>query len=31
MSHFRFAGAGFVSGRFSGHRNTIWTMQFGKR
>jgi uncharacterized protein YkwD len=31
MSHFRYAGAGFVAGRFRGHRNTIWTMQFGKR
>jgi uncharacterized protein YkwD len=31
MSQFRFAGAGFVSGRFRGHRDTIWTMQFGRR
>lgn len=31
MSQFRFAGAGFTSGRFHGHRSTIWTMQFGRR
>jgi uncharacterized protein YkwD len=30
MSQFRFAGAGFVSGRFHGQRTTIWTMQFGR-
>ena len=30
MSQFRFAGAGFVSGRFHGHRDTIWTMHFGR-
>ena len=30
MSQFKFAGAGFVSGRFNGHRDTIWTMHFGK-
>ena len=30
MSTFRFAGAGFVSGRFNGHRDTIWTMHFGR-
>jgi uncharacterized protein YkwD len=29
MSQFKFAGAGFVSGRFRGHRDTIWTMHFG--
>jgi uncharacterized protein YkwD len=27
---FRFAGAGFVSGRFHGHRTTIWVMHFGR-
>jgi uncharacterized protein YkwD len=31
MSQFKVAGAGFVSGRFNGHRDTIWTMQFGRR
>jgi uncharacterized protein YkwD len=31
MSDFKVAGAGFVSGRFQGHRDTIWTMQFGRR
>jgi uncharacterized protein YkwD len=31
MSQFKVAGAGFVSGRFRGHRDTIWTMQFGRR
>ena len=31
MSQFRFAGAGFASGRFQGHKDTIWTMQFGRR
>jgi uncharacterized protein YkwD len=31
MSTFKFAGAGFVSGNFHGHRNTIWTMHFGRR
>lgn len=30
MGTFKFAGAGFVSGRFHGHRNTIWTMHFGR-
>jgi uncharacterized protein YkwD len=30
MSQFKFAGAGFVSGRFNGHRDTIWTMHFGR-
>jgi len=28
---FRFAGAGFVTGRFHGHRTTIWVMHFGRR
>jgi uncharacterized protein YkwD len=31
MSQFKFAGAGYVSGRFHGHRDTIWTMHFGRR
>ncbi|MEA2409936.1 MAG: Cysteine-rich secretory protein family [Thermoleophilaceae bacterium] len=31
MSQFKFAGAGFVSGRFHGQRDTIWTMHFGRR
>ena len=31
MSQFKFAGAGFASGRFHGHRDTIWTMHFGRR
>jgi uncharacterized protein YkwD len=31
MSAFKFAGAGFVSGRFHGQRETIWTMHFGRR
>ena len=30
MRQFKFAGAGFVSGRFRGRRNTIWTMHFGR-
>ena len=30
MSQFKFAGAGFASGRFHGHRDTIWTMHFGR-
>jgi uncharacterized protein YkwD len=30
MSQFKLAGAGFVSGRFHGHRDTIWTMHFGR-
>jgi uncharacterized protein YkwD len=30
MRQFKFAGAGFVSGRFRGHRDTIWTMHFGR-
>jgi uncharacterized protein YkwD len=29
MSQFKLAGAGFVSGMFQGHRDTIWTMHFG--
>jgi uncharacterized protein YkwD len=28
---FRFAGAGFVTGSFHGHRTTIWVMHFGRR
>jgi uncharacterized protein YkwD len=31
MSTFKFAGAGFASGSFNGHRDTIWTMHFGRR
>jgi uncharacterized protein YkwD len=31
MSQFKLAGAGFVSGRFHGHKDTIWTMHFGRR
>jgi uncharacterized protein YkwD len=31
MSTFKMAGAGFVTGRFHGHRDTIWTMHFGRR
>jgi uncharacterized protein YkwD len=31
MGHFKFAGAGFASGSFKGHRDTIWTMHFGRR
>jgi uncharacterized protein YkwD len=30
MRQFKFAGAGFASGRFHGHRDTIWTMHFGR-
>ena len=30
MSQFKFAGAGFASGRFHGHRETLWTMHFGR-
>jgi uncharacterized protein YkwD len=31
MSTFKMAGAGFVTGRFHGHRETIWTMHFGRK
>jgi uncharacterized protein YkwD len=31
MSTFKLAGAGFVTGNFQGHRDTIWTMHFGRR
>jgi uncharacterized protein YkwD len=31
MSAFKMAGAGFVSGRFHGYNDTIWTMHFGRR
>ena len=31
MSTFKMAGAGFVTGRFHGHRDTIWTMHFGRK
>ncbi len=31
MRQFKFAGAGFASGRFHGRRDTIWTMHFGRR
>jgi len=31
MSTFKLAGAGFVTGRFHGHRSTIWTMHFGRK
>jgi uncharacterized protein YkwD len=27
---FRYAGAGYVTGRFRGHKATIWTMHFGR-
>ena len=30
-SSFKMAGAGYVTGRFHGHRSTIWTMHFGRR
>jgi uncharacterized protein YkwD len=30
MSTFKLAGAGYVSGRFQGHEETIWTMHFGR-
>jgi uncharacterized protein YkwD len=30
MGQFKFAGAGFASGNFRGHRDTIWTMHFGR-
>jgi uncharacterized protein YkwD len=30
MRQFKFAGAGFTSGRFHGRRDTIWTMHFGR-
>jgi uncharacterized protein YkwD len=29
-SAFRYAGAGSASGRFGGHKSTIWTMHFGR-
>jgi uncharacterized protein YkwD len=28
---FTYIGAGYVTGRFFGHRNTIWTVHFGRR
>ena len=28
---FRFAGVGLATGRFHGHRSTIWVMHFGRR
>jgi uncharacterized protein YkwD len=31
MRQFRMAGAGFATGRFHGHRCTIWTMHFGRK
>jgi uncharacterized protein YkwD len=31
MRQFKFAGAGFASGRFNGRRDTLWTMHFGRR
>jgi uncharacterized protein YkwD len=31
MRTFKLAGAGFVSGRFHGYKDTIWTMHFGRR
>jgi uncharacterized protein YkwD len=31
MRQFKMAGAGFITGRFHGHRDTIWTMHFGRR
>jgi uncharacterized protein YkwD len=31
MREFKLAGAGFVSGRFHGYKDTIWTMHFGRR
>jgi uncharacterized protein YkwD len=30
MRAFKMAGAGFVSGRFHGYNDTIWTMHFGR-
>ena len=30
MRQFKFAGAGFASGRFNGRRDTLWTMHFGR-
>ena len=30
MRQFRFAGAGYATGRFHGHRSTTWTMHFGR-
>ena len=30
-SRFKMAGAGFVTGRFHGHRDTLWTMHFGRK
>jgi uncharacterized protein YkwD len=30
MSQFKFAGAGYASGRFNGRRDTLWTMHFGR-
>jgi uncharacterized protein YkwD len=31
MRTFKLAGAGFVTGRFHGYKDTIWTMHFGRR
>jgi uncharacterized protein YkwD len=30
MGQFKYAGAGFASGRFNGRRDTLWTMHFGR-
>jgi uncharacterized protein YkwD len=30
-SRFKMAGAGFATGRYHGHRCTIWTMHFGRK
>jgi uncharacterized protein YkwD len=31
MRQFRFAGAGYVTGRYQGRVQTMWTMHFGKK
>jgi uncharacterized protein YkwD len=30
-SRFKMAGAGYATGRFHGHRETLWTMHFGRK
>jgi uncharacterized protein YkwD len=30
-SNFRFGGAGFTTGRYQGHRRTMWVMHFGRK
>jgi uncharacterized protein YkwD len=31
MGQFKYAGAGFATGRWQGHTTTMWTMHFGRK